>query len=60
MMARTVEGEPHTLIITRRRTGKPARVWLTLNGAWKTTVQLTDPEAVRLTELLTQALNRKS
>lgn len=55
MTARTADGKPHTLIVTRRHTGDPARVWLTLNGAWKTTVQLTDAEAVQLTELLTRA-----
>lgn len=55
MAARTVDGERHTLIITRRSTSNLARVWLTLHGAWKTTVQLTDPEAAQLVELLTQA-----
>lgn len=59
MVARTVDGERHTLIITRRITGKPARVWLTLNGAWQTTVAMTDPEVVRLTELLAQALQKE-
>lgn len=42
LVARTADGERHTLIVTRRHTGNPARVWLTLHGAWKTTVQLTD------------------
>lgn len=60
MTARTVDGEPHTLIVTRRHTGNPARVWLTLHGAWKTTVQLTDPEAVQLTELITNALRQEA
>jgi hypothetical protein len=30
-------------------------VWLTLNGAWKTTLRMTDTEAARLAELLTEA-----
>jgi len=53
--ARTVDGQPHTLIVTRRSTGNPGRVWLTLNGALKTTVVLTDPEVTQLVELLTHA-----
>ena len=52
---RNPDGEPHTVIVTRRRHGKNARVWLTLNGAWKTTVEMTDAEAVQLVELLTEA-----
>ncbi|HEX2300631.1 MAG TPA: hypothetical protein VHH34_19355 [Pseudonocardiaceae bacterium] len=60
MTARTADGEPHTLIVTRRHAGPPARVWLTLNGAWKTTVQLTDTETAQLTELLTRALHPPS
>lgn len=52
---RTIEGEPHTVIVLRRGLGREARVWLTLNGAWKTTLQMTDPEATRLAELLTEA-----
>ncbi|MGH8571972.1 MAG: hypothetical protein ACREX8_05270 [Gammaproteobacteria bacterium] len=55
LQVRTPDGQPHTLIVTRRNTRRPARVWLTLNGAWKTTVHLTDPEAAQLAEQLTQA-----
>ncbi len=58
LVARTTDGERHTLIVTRRNTSNPARVWLTLHGAWKTTVQLTDPEAAQLAELLAQAQRR--
>lgn len=60
MTARTTDGKPHTLIVTRRHTGDLSRVWLTLNGAWRTTVQLTDPEALQLTDLLTRALYREA
>ncbi len=55
MRASDLDGAPHTIIVTRRRVRGKAYVWLTLNGAWKTTLQMTDPEAARLTELLTQA-----
>jgi hypothetical protein len=55
LKARTVDGEPHTVIILRRGLGHQGRVWLTLNGAWKTTLQMTDPEAAQLVELLTTA-----
>jgi hypothetical protein len=52
---RNVDGEPHTLIVVRRGLGRNACVWLTLNGAWNTTLQMTDLEAARLATLLTQA-----
>ncbi|MGH4008926.1 MAG: hypothetical protein ACRDTH_12355 [Pseudonocardiaceae bacterium] len=55
LRARNVDGEPHTVIVMRRGLGRNARVWLTMNGAWKTTLQMTDPEAARLAELLTEA-----
>jgi hypothetical protein len=55
LSARTVDGQPHTLIVTRRASGSPARVWLTLNGALQTTVALTDAETAQLVELLTHA-----
>lgn len=55
MRAHGLEGEPHTVIVMRRGLGRSARVWLTLNGAWKTTLQMTRPEAAQLAELLTQA-----
>lgn len=57
LQARNVDGEPHTAIVMRRGLGKNARVWLTLNGALKTTLLMTDPEAARLAELLTEAQN---
>ncbi|MDQ3150772.1 MAG: hypothetical protein M3R63_03305 [Actinomycetota bacterium] len=55
LQARNVDGEPHTVIVMRRGLGKNARVWLTLNGAWRTTLRMTDAEAARLIELLTEA-----
>ena len=60
LQAHTLDGQPHTLIVTRRITGGQARVWLTLNGAWKTTVQLTDPEAAQLAYLLTHAQHHRN
>jgi len=59
LRARSVDGDPHTVIVMRRGLGRNARVWLTLNGAWKTTIQMTDPEASRLVELLTEAQMRR-
>lgn len=32
-----------------------ARVWLTVNGVWKTTVSMVDAEVAQLCELLTKA-----
>lgn len=55
MRARDLDGGPHTVIVIRRGLGSKARVWLTLNGAWKTTIQMTDPEAAQLAELLSKA-----
>lgn len=55
MQARDLDGALHTVIVIRRGAGRDARIWLTLKGAWKTTVQMTDSEAARLAELLTQA-----
>ena len=55
LLASTVEGEPQTAIVLRRGLGRNARVWLTLNGARKTTLRMTDAEARRLVELLTEA-----
>jgi hypothetical protein len=55
MRSRTPDGEPHTVIVTRQGLGNAGRVWLTFNGAIKTTVVMTDPETVQLCELLTTA-----
>jgi hypothetical protein len=37
VQVRSLNDEPHTVIVLRRGLGSDARVWLTLNGAWKTT-----------------------
>jgi hypothetical protein len=55
MRGRTPEGEPTTLIITRRGAGQAGRVWVTFNGAIRTTVVMTDPEAGQLLGLLGDA-----
>lgn len=51
----TVDGESHTVIVMRRGIGRKSRVWLTLNGALKTTLVMTDPEATGLVGLLIDA-----
>ncbi|HET9258349.1 MAG TPA: hypothetical protein VFO16_24560 [Pseudonocardiaceae bacterium] len=59
----TPEGDPTTVIVTRQGLGRNGRVWLTFDGAIKTTVVMTDPETVRLCELLnetTAARQRKA
>jgi hypothetical protein len=56
---RTPEGELHRLIITRQGVGRDGRVWLTFNGAIKTTVQMTDPEAARLRDLIGEATDQR-
>ncbi len=55
MRGRTPDGEPSTVIVTRQGLGRAARVWLTFHGAIKTTVVMTNPETVQLSELLNQA-----
>jgi hypothetical protein len=52
---RTPDREPSTLIVTRQGLGTNGRVWLTFNGAIRTTVVLTDSEATELRELLGRA-----
>lgn len=55
LLAHTLDGQPHTVIVTRRMLGMKTGVWLTLHGAWKTTLFLTNSEATQLAELLTHA-----
>lgn len=50
--AHTPGGEPSTLIVTRQGLGRDGRVWLTFNGAIKTTVEMTDGQTTQLTKLL--------
>jgi hypothetical protein len=52
---RTPSGEPNAVIVTRQGVGLAARVWLTFNGALKTTVAMTDRETAELRELLDKA-----
>jgi hypothetical protein len=55
MRGRTPEGEATTVIITRQGLGRDGRVWLTFNGALRTTVVLSDPETGQLVGLLGDA-----
>lgn len=55
LRGRTVEHQPATVIITRQGVGAAVRTWLTFDGAIKSTVVLTDAEAVALGELLGKA-----
>lgn len=55
LQARTPDGAYSTVIITRQGLGRAGRVWLTFNGAVKTTVVMTDPETGQLAELLGEA-----
>lgn len=52
LAGRTLAGECATVIVTRQGLGLDARVWLTFNGAIKTTVVMTDREVAKLRELL--------
>jgi hypothetical protein len=52
LRSRTPEGELTTLIITRQGLGVAGRVWLTFQGAIRTTVVLTDEQVRRLADLL--------
>lgn len=45
------EGDAATVIIMR----KSRKVWLVLNGAMKTTIAMSDPEAARLIEAVSAA-----
>ncbi|MGH3929497.1 MAG: hypothetical protein ACRDTF_05915 [Pseudonocardiaceae bacterium] len=48
---RTPEGEPTTVIVMRRG----QTVWVTLDGAIRTTIVMSDPEAGDLVDLITTA-----
>jgi hypothetical protein len=54
MAARTPENERATLIVLRRKQS----VWLTFDGAIRTTDTMTGPETTRLVELLHAAQQR--
>jgi hypothetical protein len=51
LTGRTPENEYATLIITRRH----QRIWITFNGAIKTTLTLSDPDTTQLVGLLQAA-----
>jgi hypothetical protein len=55
MRGHTPEGDMTTIIVLRRGLGRDGRVWLTFNGAIRTTVVMSDPEADELTGLLSGA-----
>lgn len=55
LRARTPEGDLTTLIVLRRGLGRAGRVWLTFDGAIRTTAVLTDEEAARLAGLVREA-----
>ncbi len=55
MRGRTPDGAPTTVIVTRQGLGRDGRVWLTFNGAIKTTVVMTNGETGQLSELLDKA-----
>jgi hypothetical protein len=56
LRARTPAGEFATVIVTRQGLGRAGRVWLTFEGAIKTTAVMTDPETEQLVELLGKAI----
>lgn len=52
---RTPEGETATVIITRRGCGNAGLIWLTFDGAIKTTVAMDDQEAGQVTDAIDTA-----
>lgn len=59
LRASTPLGELTTIIVTRQGLGRVGRVWLTLDGAMKTTAVMTDSEAGQLVELLGKAISAR-
>jgi len=55
LQGRTTDGEPATIIVTRQGLDHAGRVWLTFDGAIKTTLVLTDQEAIGLVGLVSDA-----
>jgi len=60
LQGRTTDGEPTTIIVTRQGLGHAGRVWLTFDGALKTTLVLTDQEAIGLVGLVSDATGARS
>ena len=53
--ARTPDGDPTRVIVTRQSGHRAGRVWLTLYGSWRGTVCLADLEVEELAALLHRA-----
>jgi hypothetical protein len=51
----TPDGERATVIVTRQGQGSEGRVWVTFSGAWVTTAVMTDEEAERFVQLVSDA-----
>lgn len=52
---RTPDGELSTLIVLRRGSGRDGRVWLTFDGAIKTTVTMDNTEAEEVADMVKAA-----
>jgi len=53
--ARTPAGDATIVIVTRQSGHRAGRVWLSLHGAWRGTVVLTDGEVDEVTAMLIAA-----
>ncbi len=51
----TPDVEQATVIVTRQGLGSSGWVWITLSGAWKTTAVMTDDDAERFVQLVSDA-----
>ncbi len=52
---RNPEGEPATLIVLRRGRGRDGRVWITFDGAIKTTLTMHDQESDEVINMIKAA-----
>lgn len=59
LRTRTPEGVFATLIVTRQGLGRAGRVWVTFDGAIKTTAVMNDPDTEQLIELLGKAMSAR-
>jgi biotin-(acetyl-CoA carboxylase) ligase len=55
MVARNPDGEVVTAIVTKKGLGRDSRMWLTLDGGWRTTLVMTPAQTDELTGLLKAA-----
>ena len=53
--ARTPDGDATIVIVTRQSGHRAGRVWLSLHGAWRGTVCLTDGEVDEVTAMMIAA-----